>query len=168
MLTHQVAVKKTVLSSEGKTAPTITRSHSEEETSPNRKKGLMFIDVNIHGKFICVMIDNGTTHNYSVRAKVERLNLMLEKGVGREQAINSDAQSIAGAAKSMMIKVGPSKGKTNLSIVVMDDFKLILGLEFLGDTCTVVLPRVDAQMMLGLMICMIPTLVGQTGKKNIM
>ncbi|KAL2224126.1 UNVERIFIED_CONTAM: Retrovirus-related Pol polyprotein from transposon, partial [Sesamum indicum] len=108
----------------------------EEEAQPRnpRKKGLMFVDVKIHGKPIRAMIDTGATHNYLASAEVERLGLVLEKGVGRVKAINSAAQPIAGVAKSVLIKVGSFEGKTNLSVVVMDDFKLILGLEFLRDT----------------------------------
>ncbi|KAK4409344.1 hypothetical protein Sango_0007400 [Sesamum angolense] len=91
----------------------------------------MFVDVKIHGKPIRAMIDTGATHNYLASAEVERPGLVLEKGVGRVKMINSAAQPIAGVAKSVLIKVDAFKGKTNLSIVVMNDFKLILELEFL-------------------------------------
>ncbi|KAL0331235.1 UNVERIFIED_CONTAM: Retrovirus-related Pol polyprotein from transposon [Sesamum angustifolium] len=127
----------------------------------------MFVDVKIHGKPVRAMIDTGATHNYLASAEVERLGLVLEKGVGRVKAINSAAQPIAGVAKSVLIKVGPFEGKTNLSVVVMDDFKLILGLEFLRDTRTAVLPHVDSLMMLGAKPCIIPTLAGRNGEKNL-
>ncbi|KAL0439547.1 UNVERIFIED_CONTAM: hypothetical protein Slati_2437700 [Sesamum latifolium] len=83
-LSHQVAAKKTVLPWAGKTAPALTGSHPEEEAQPRnpRKKGLMFVDVKIHGKAIHAMIDTGATHNYLASAKVERLGLMLEKELG--------------------------------------------------------------------------------------
>ncbi|KAL0291757.1 UNVERIFIED_CONTAM: hypothetical protein Sradi_7014300 [Sesamum radiatum] len=45
----------------------------------------------------------------------------------------------------------------------MDDFKLILGLDFLRDTRTAVLPHVDSLMMMGAKPCVIPTLAGRTG-----
>ncbi|KAL0409135.1 UNVERIFIED_CONTAM: hypothetical protein Sradi_1847900 [Sesamum radiatum] len=66
------------------------------------------------------------------------------------------AQPIAGVAKSVLIKVGPFEGKTNLSAVVMDDFKLILGLDFLRDTRTAVLPHVDSLMMMGANLVLSP------------
>ncbi|KAL0391475.1 UNVERIFIED_CONTAM: hypothetical protein Slati_4532600 [Sesamum latifolium] len=113
------------------------------------------------------MIDTGATHNYLASAKVERLGLVLDKGVGRVKAINSAAQPIAGVAKSVLIKVGPFEGKINLSVVVMDDFKLILGLDFLRDTRTAMLPHVDSLMMMGAKPCVIPTLAGRTGEKNL-
>ncbi|KAL0352240.1 UNVERIFIED_CONTAM: hypothetical protein Scaly_1612700 [Sesamum calycinum] len=153
----------------GMTAPALTGSHTEEEAQPRnpRKKGLMFVDVKIHGKPVRAMIDTGATHNYLENAEVERLSVVLEKGVRRVKAVNSAAQPIAGVAKSMLIKVGPFQGKTNLSVVLMDDFKLILELEFLRDTCTTVLPHVDSLMMLGAKLCVIPTLAGRTGEKNL-
>ncbi|KAL0299944.1 UNVERIFIED_CONTAM: hypothetical protein Sangu_3147600 [Sesamum angustifolium] len=99
----------------------------------------MFVDMKIHGKPIRAMIDTGATHNYFASVEVERLGLVLEKGVGRVKAINSAAQPIAGVAKSVLIKMGPFEGKTNISVVVMDDFKLIPKLELLRDTRTAVL-----------------------------
>ncbi|KAL0362143.1 UNVERIFIED_CONTAM: hypothetical protein Scaly_1169500 [Sesamum calycinum] len=103
----------------------------------------------IHGKLIRATIDTGATHNYLASAEVERYGLVLEKEVGRVKVINLAAQPIIGVAKFVLIKIGPFEGKTNLSVMVMDDFKLILGLEFLRDTRTTLLPHVDPMMMLG-------------------
>ncbi|KAL2252569.1 UNVERIFIED_CONTAM: RNA-directed DNA polymerase [Sesamum indicum] len=167
-----MAAKRVVPPLANKTIPALTVEQpkkKEEEVQPRipRKKGLMFVDVKIHGKPIRAMIDTGASHNYLASAEVARLGLMLEKGVGRVKAINSAAQPIASVAKSVVIKVGAYEGKTNLSVVVMDDFKLILGLEFLWDTRTAVLPHSDSLMMMGAKLCVIPTLVGRTGDKNL-
>ncbi|XP_022888965.1 uncharacterized protein LOC111404384 [Olea europaea var. sylvestris] len=126
-----------------------------------RAKGLMYIDVKINGKPIRAMVDTGATHIYLACIEVERLGLVLEKGSGKVKAINSTAQPIAGVVKSVLIKAGPFEGRTNLSAVQMDDFKLILGLEFLWDTKTAVLPYSDSLMMMGNKPCVIPTQVGR-------
>ncbi|KAL2240912.1 UNVERIFIED_CONTAM: Transposon Tf2-11 polyprotein [Sesamum indicum] len=167
-----VAVKRVVPPIAKKTIPALTMEQpekKEEEVQPRipRKKGLMFVDVKIHGKPIRAMIDTGASHNYLASAEVARLGLVLEKGVRRVKAINSAAQPIAGVAKSVLIKVGAYEGKTNLSVLAMDDFKLILGLEFLRDTRTAVLPHVNSLMMLGAKPYVIPTLAGRTGEKNL-
>ncbi|KAK3043171.1 hypothetical protein RJ639_001604 [Escallonia herrerae] len=94
-------------------------------------KGLMYVDIKVNGKAIRAMVDTGATHNYISSTEVERLGLTLEKGCGRVKAINSAAQPVAGIARSVLIKIGPYEGRTNFSVVIMDDFKLILGLEFL-------------------------------------
>ncbi|KAL2251555.1 UNVERIFIED_CONTAM: hypothetical protein Sindi_2277800 [Sesamum indicum] len=71
-----------------KTAPALTVNQQEEDAQPwnPEKKGLMFVDVNIHGKSIRAMIDIGASHNYLASADVARLGLMLEKGVERVKA----------------------------------------------------------------------------------
>lgn len=149
-----------------RTAPALAEEPRKESSSISTKaKGLMFIDVKLNGKPVRAMVDTGATHNYLASSEVERLGLVLEKGVGRVKAINSAAQPIAGIAKSVHIKVGPYDGRTNLSVVKMDDFKLILGLDFLRDTKTAVMPHADALMMMGSKPCIAHTLSTKTSSK---
>ncbi|KAK2983048.1 hypothetical protein RJ640_001865 [Escallonia rubra] len=112
-------------------------------------KGLMYVAIKVNGKAIRAMVDTGATHNYISSTEVERLGLTLEKRYGRVKAINSVAQPIAGIARSVLIKIGPYEGRTNFSVVTVDDFKLILGLEFLRDTKTTVMPCTNSLAMLG-------------------
>ncbi|KAK3043775.1 hypothetical protein RJ639_001971 [Escallonia herrerae] len=112
-------------------------------------KGLMYVDIKVNGKAIRTMVDTRATHNYISSIEVERLGLTLEKGYGRVKAINSAAQPVAGKARSVLIKIGPYEGRTNFLVVIMDDFKLILGLEFLHDTKTTVMPCTNSLAMLG-------------------
>ncbi|KAL0373920.1 UNVERIFIED_CONTAM: hypothetical protein Sradi_3307700 [Sesamum radiatum] len=84
----------------------------------------MFVDVKIHGKPIRAMVDTGATYEYLASVEVERLGLVLEKGVGRVKAINSTAQPIPGVDNSVLTKVGSSEGKTNLSVMFEKECKL--------------------------------------------
>ncbi|KAK2970542.1 hypothetical protein RJ640_001892 [Escallonia rubra] len=127
-------------------------------------KGLMYVDIKVNGKAIRAMVDTGATHNYISSTEVERLGLTLEKGCGRVKAINSAAQPVAGIARSILIKIGPYEGRTNFSVVIMDDFKLILGLEFLRDTKTTVMPCTNSLAMLGSKPCVIPTLTSKQAR----
>ncbi|KAK3007812.1 hypothetical protein RJ639_015204 [Escallonia herrerae] len=127
-------------------------------------KGLMYVDIKVNGKAIRAMVDTGATHNYISSTEVERLGLTLEKGCGRVKAINSAAQPVAGIARSVLIKIGPYEGRTNFSVVIMDDFKLILGLEFLRDTKTTVMPCTNSLVMLGNKPCVIPTISSRAGE----
>ncbi|KAK2989232.1 hypothetical protein RJ640_029530 [Escallonia rubra] len=130
-------------------------------------KGLMYVDIKVNGKAIRAMVDTGATHNYISSTEVERLGLTLEKGYIRVKAINSAAQPVAGIARSVLIKIGPYEGRTNFSVVIMDDFKLILGLEFLRDTKTTVMPCTNSLAMLGSKPCVIPTVSPRAGKCSI-
>ncbi|KAK2984524.1 hypothetical protein RJ640_025021 [Escallonia rubra] len=116
-------------------------------------KGLMYVDIKVNGKAIRAMVDTEATHNYISSTEVERLGLTLEKGCGRVKAINSVVQPVAGITRSVLIKIGPYEGRTNFSVVIMDDFKLILGLEFLRDTKTTVMPCTNSLAMLGSKPC---------------
>ncbi|KAK2994730.1 hypothetical protein RJ640_002536 [Escallonia rubra] len=130
-------------------------------------KGLMYVDIKVNGKAIRAMVDTGATHNYISSIEVERLGLTLEKGCGRVKAINSAAQPVARIARSVLIKIGPYEGRTNFSVVIMDDFKLILGLEFLRDTKTTVMPYTNSLAMLGSKPCVIPTVSTRAGERSI-
>ncbi|KAK3012761.1 hypothetical protein RJ639_008109 [Escallonia herrerae] len=127
-------------------------------------KGLMYVDIKVNRKAIRAIVDTGATHNYISSTEVERLGLTLEKGCGRVKAINSAAQPVAGIARSVLIKIGPYEGRTNFSVVIMDDFKLILGLEFLRDTKTTVMPCTNSLVMLGNKPCVIPTISSRVGE----
>ncbi|KAK3032777.1 hypothetical protein RJ639_035722 [Escallonia herrerae] len=111
-------------------------------------KGLMYVDIKVDGKAIRAMVDTRATHNYISSTEVERLGLTLEKGCGQVKAINSAAQPVVGIARSVLIKIGAYEGRTNFSVVIMDDFKLILGLDFLRDTKTTVMPCTNSLAML--------------------
>ncbi|KAK3028527.1 hypothetical protein RJ639_038595 [Escallonia herrerae] len=130
-------------------------------------KGLMYVDIKVNRKAIRAMVDTGATHNYISSTKVERLGLTLEKGCGRVKAINSATQPVAGIARSVLIKIGPYEGRTNFSVVIMDDFKLILGLEFLRDTKITVMPCTNSLVMLGNKPCVIPTISSRAGERSI-
>ncbi|KAK2988654.1 hypothetical protein RJ640_008994 [Escallonia rubra] len=143
-----------------------------KEMPPKKKsdvpgKGLMYVDIKVNGKAIRAMVDTGATHNYISSTEVERLGLTLEKGCRRVKAINSAAQPVAGIARSVLIKIGPYEGRTNFSVVIMDDFKLILGLEFLRDTKTTVMPCTNSLAMLGSKPCVIPTVSHREGERSI-
>ncbi|KAK2977449.1 hypothetical protein RJ640_028610 [Escallonia rubra] len=130
-------------------------------------KGLMYVDIKVNGKAIKAMVDTRATHNYISSTEVERLGLTLEKRCGRVKAINSAAQPVAGITRSVLIKIGPYEGRTNFSVVTMDDFKLILGLEFLRDTKTTVMPCTNSLAMLGSKPCVIPTISPRAGERSI-
>ncbi|KAK3027701.1 hypothetical protein RJ639_041411 [Escallonia herrerae] len=153
--------------------PKKSSTGEEPKDMPPRKKGdvpgkgLMYVDIKVNGKAIRAMVDTGATHNYISSTEVERLGLTLEKGCGRVKAINSAAQPVAGIARSVLIKIGPYEGRTNFSVVIMEDFKLILGLEFLRDTKTTVMPCTNSLVMLGNKPCVIPTISSRAGERSI-
>ncbi|XP_070020446.1 uncharacterized protein [Nicotiana sylvestris] len=125
------------------------KKKADERTHPKQKRTLMFVEMKVNGKLIRAMIDTCATHNYLASAQVERLGLVVGKGRGSVKAINSPPQSVGEIAKEVPVKLGPYKGKFNLRVVIIDDFELIVRLEFLRQTNTMLVPYASMLLMMG-------------------
>uniref|UniRef100_A0A1S4BZT8 Reverse transcriptase n=1 Tax=Nicotiana tabacum TaxID=4097 RepID=A0A1S4BZT8_TOBAC len=118
-----------------------------ERTPPHQERTLMFIGM-----------------------KVERLGLVVGKGKGRVKAINSPPQPVGGMAKEVPVKLGPYEGKFNLRVVIIDDFELIVGMEFLRQTNTMLASYADLLLMMGengAKPCIIPCITMKMAAENI-
>lgn len=72
-----------------------------------------------------------------------------------------------GTTKSDRIELGAWTGKTNLIAIPMDDFQVILGIEFLQDNNDTHIPYLDSLCMFGETLCMIPIVSKRDSKKLI-
>lgn len=72
------------------------------------------------------------------------------------KAVNSQATPIHGLAKSVPLKMGAWVGRINLLAVPLDDFRVILGMDFLRQTKAVPMPFVDSLGMFGECPCFVP------------
>jgi hypothetical protein len=128
---------------------------------------LMFVDVKVNGKSIRALVDTGATHNFIAGTEVERLGLSLEKETSRIKAVNSAAQPIYGIAKSVPLKVSTWEGRMDFTVVPMDDFQAILGLDFLRRTKTAVMPYSNSMCVMGDKPCLISTMTTHNSDKFI-
>lgn len=138
-----------------------------EEGNKAPTKGLMYVDLKRNGKATRAMVDTGATHNFVARPEAQRLGLKLEKDSSRMKAVNSEAQPIHGVAKSVPVKLGEWEGRTNLTAVPLDDFQVILGMEFLRETKAVPMPFAGSLCMLGDHPCMVSATTKKTEDKCI-
>ncbi|KAL0320233.1 UNVERIFIED_CONTAM: Retrovirus-related Pol polyprotein from transposon opus [Sesamum radiatum] len=76
------------------------------------------------------MVDTGATHNFVTDREVQKLGLTLAHHSNRIKAVNSEAKPIQ-CVVCVELKVGLWTGKCNLIVVPLDDFDVILGMEFL-------------------------------------
>nr|GEZ76749.1 Gag-Asp_proteas domain-containing protein [Tanacetum cinerariifolium] len=83
------------------------------------------------GVKVRAFVDFGATHNFVVENEAKQLGINTMKGNRTIKAVNSEAKPINGVSKDVREKIGELKGTINLSVVSMDDFKVVLGLEFL-------------------------------------
>ena len=102
-------------------------------------KGLMYVAVMVNGKEVRAMIDTGATNNFVSRHEAERLGLKIVQNASKLKAVNSAAKPIQGSAVSTL-KVGSWENQCNFMVVPLDDFDLILGIEFLNMAKVMVAP----------------------------
>ena len=65
------------------------------------------------------------------------------------KVVNSKAKQISGLAKGVPIKIGTWRGSTNMMAVPLDDFQVILGMEFMHATKLVPMSFLNSLYMMG-------------------
>ncbi|KAA0066320.1 uncharacterized protein E5676_scaffold328G00280 [Cucumis melo var. makuwa] len=95
------------------------------------------------------MIDSGATHNFITEAEARRLRLRWEKDSGIMKAVNSVALPIVGLVKQATIKLGGWKGRVDFVVVKMDDFDVVLEMEFLLEHQVIPMPSASCIVITG-------------------
>ncbi|KAL0328234.1 UNVERIFIED_CONTAM: Transposon Ty3-G Gag-Pol polyprotein [Sesamum calycinum] len=112
-----------------------------QERSPTQK-GLMYVRVHINGKAVMAMLDSGATYNFVANREIQKLGLTLTQHSSRIKAVNSEAKPIQGAA-CVELKVGAWTGQCKLLAVPLDDFDVILGMDFMLLANAMVMPYLN-------------------------
>ncbi|GKA92574.1 gag-aspartyl protease domain-containing protein, partial [Tanacetum coccineum] len=85
----------------------------------------------VNGVKVHALVDSSATHNFVADDEAKWLGINATKGGGTIKAVNSPAKAIHRVAKDVRAKIGEWEGTIDLSVVPIDDFKVVLGLEFL-------------------------------------
>lgn len=133
-------------------------------------RGLMYVSVVVNGQEVLAMVDTGATNNFVAEREVDKLKLNLQENASKIKAVNSEARPIRGTAVADL-KVGPWEGKCSLMAVPLDDFDLILGMEFLMSAKCMVMPHLGGLMitdekMSGFVSTIYPNLEKKEGKRK--
>ncbi|KAL4388985.1 hypothetical protein GQ457_09G028100 [Hibiscus cannabinus] len=123
--------------------------------------GLLYVDVTINGKATRAMLDTGASHNFVSIDEADRLGLKATGAKGAVKAINSVARPIHGVAQEVKTIVGTWSGRMNYTIVPMDDFKVVIGLEFFNQAKATPMPFANAMSITeGNQACVVPMIRG--------
>ena len=129
------------------------------------QKTLMHVQVLFNGIRVKAMVDSGATHNFVATSEASRLDLKLVDDDSWIKAVNSKAQRIQGIAKDVLLQVGEWKGKINLLCVPLDDFNLIIGIDFFLKSKATLIPHLGGLMILQeKQPCFVPAVKGKAEK----
>ncbi|CAN6677113.1 unnamed protein product [Malus baccata var. baccata] len=93
--------------------------------------GSLFVDVKNGDKTTRVLVDTGATYNFITSEEATRLGLRVTKEPGSVKTVNSAATPIVGVARNVQVDIGTWKGKIDFTVVKMDDYGVVIGLEFM-------------------------------------
>ena len=96
-----------------------------------QSKGLMYVEAQVNGMSAKAMIDTGATHNFVSEEEARRLKLQTSKEAGWLKAFNSVATPSQRVARGVTKKIGPWEGKIDFTVAPMDDFKIVIRMDFL-------------------------------------
>lgn len=107
------------------------------------------------------LLDTGATHNFIAVEETQRLGLRGNNGGGSIKAVNSPARPIHGVVRGVKTSVGAWCGNLDFSIVSMDEFKVVTGLEFHDQVKAIPMPFANSLCITeGDKACVVPTIRG--------
>lgn len=94
--------------------------------------GLVFVNAKLNEEYVKTLIFTGVTQNFLAKNDAKNMNIQYTKGIGWLKVVNALSKPIFGFAHEVTIKIGGQKRTIDLTIVPMDDYHIVLGMEFLN------------------------------------
>eukprot|EP00253_Pinus_taeda_P030757 PITA_30757 len=108
--------------------------------NPERNK-LEYVRMKIGGTEVLTMIDSGASHNFMSEDTVRRLELKFVPVEAHMKTVNSPPTAILGIAEKVDTVLGEWSGKADFTIVRIDDYEAVLGMEFMKQFKAMVVPH---------------------------
>ncbi|XP_012852904.1 PREDICTED: uncharacterized protein LOC105972488 [Erythranthe guttata] len=140
------------------------KANSMPATSSN---GLMYVEARINGTPTKVMVDTGATHNFITEEEAKRVGLRWTRRDGWLKAVNAKTQPLNGVARDAELHLGTWKGQVDFSVAPMDDFKVVLGMDFFRKVMAIPMPCFNSVCILEKgKPCMVPATTGTTKEES--
>ncbi|GFZ20935.1 hypothetical protein Acr_29g0000970 [Actinidia rufa] len=91
----------------------------------------MYVKAKVRGFNTRALIDTGASHNFIEVKEAKQLGLQLKKEQGGIKVVNTEARPICGVARDVRLHIGDWCGQVDFTVVPMDDYPIVLGMEFL-------------------------------------
>ncbi|XP_051142390.1 uncharacterized protein LOC127259245 [Andrographis paniculata] len=109
------------------------KANEATDVSSRKKKtegGLMYVKAKVNGGVNNAMIVTGTTNNLLAEDEAARLGIKVTKEAGWFKAVDAEPKPIVGVAKRVPMQLADWRGEVNLTVILMNDHKMVLGMEF--------------------------------------
>ena len=105
------------------------------------RNSLEYVQMNIGGADILTMVNSGATHNFMSEDIVRRIGLKFVPLKAQMKTLNSPPDYVLGVAEKVDTTLGEWRGKVDFTIVRIDDYEAVLGMEFLKQFDAMIVPH---------------------------
>ncbi|KAK8539057.1 hypothetical protein V6N13_135821 [Hibiscus sabdariffa] len=130
------------------------------------ERGLMYVDFLVNGKTSRAMVDTEATDTFISPLEAMKCGLEIAKNISKMKAVNSAVSSICVSVKKAVTKLGSWEGSVDFIVTSMDDFDVVLGLDFMTPAQVILIPTAGYLLFLGESSCVTAaTILSRSGKK---
>ncbi|KAF2308988.1 hypothetical protein GH714_027351 [Hevea brasiliensis] len=127
-------------------------------------KGRLFAQLKFGQNEIQALVDTGASDNFLRLEEAQKFGIAFHKQAGWLKAVNSKPTPTHGVASKVAVKLGEWTGFLDFSIVSMDDYACVLGMDFMDRVRAIPIPFANSLCIVengG--ACMVPLKRGKNG-----
>ncbi|KAJ8635855.1 hypothetical protein MRB53_010122 [Persea americana] len=98
------------------------------------------MDIVVAGNKMNALVDTGASDLFLSETAAKKLGLRVEKGNGWIKTVNSKEVPTMGRVQGVEIQLGQWTGKEAVYVIPLDDYELVVGLEFLDRINALLVP----------------------------
>jgi len=106
-----------------------------------KRNSLEYVRMKVGGVDILTMVDSGASHNFMGEDTVRRIGLKFVPVKAQMKIVNSPLDNVLGIAEKVDMTLGEWTGKIDFTIVQIDDYDAVLGMEFMKQFDAMIVPH---------------------------
>ncbi|KAF2298254.1 hypothetical protein GH714_020884 [Hevea brasiliensis] len=113
---------------------------AKPKEATKEKMGRFFVQASLGGKEVRALVDTGASDNFLKLEEAQRLGIRYSPEMVWLKAVNSNPSPIHGVTRDVPVKLGEWHGNLDFSIVSMDDYPCVLGVDFMDKVKAIPIP----------------------------
>ncbi|KAL4591909.1 hypothetical protein LXL04_004884 [Taraxacum kok-saghyz] len=128
-----------------------------KKTHETKGGSLMFVEAKVCGRNTKALVDSGATHSFMAEDEARKLGIHYVKEKGWLKVVNLLYHPILGVSRGLPMKIADWEGTIDVIIVPMDDYRMVLGMDFLNEVRPWTIERDNTMRITkGSTICIVP------------